>query len=150
MGGLVKVKVYVRCNHLKKVRTICVFSSFCEKLLLKMGKNFQETSKKRYVRIEVGGRAKSKGTRAYRVGGFVQNVTILSVHALWVTPWSFSPMADTTMHGIVGEVLKKEDSRWLENILLELILTVLSGGWGACGKQLTFEQKQSYFICLHI
>ena len=62
-----------------------MFSSFREKLSLKMGNTFHEISTKPlYVRTEVGGLSQ-KRTRAYRVGGLVKNMTILSVRTLWLT-----------------------------------------------------------------
>ena len=49
------------------------FPHFCEKLLLKLGKIFQEMSNKRsYVRTEVG--------------GLVKNAMILSERTVWITP----------------------------------------------------------------
>ena len=52
-----------------------------------MGNIFQEISKRpSYVRTEVCGWVYPKAYSAYRVGGFVKNVMILSVRTLWMTP----------------------------------------------------------------
>ena len=64
-----------------------MFSSFCEKLLLKMGKSFQNISKKHScVRTDVNGWVRLMRASAYRVGGLVKNVMILSVCTLWMAP----------------------------------------------------------------
>ena len=60
-----------------------MFPSRCKKLLPKMDNIFQEISNKPlYAPTEVGGWIKSKPTRAYRVGGLVKNVLIVSVRNL--------------------------------------------------------------------
>ena len=60
MGGLVKLKVYVRSNHFKSENLMHVFLILL-KLLPKLGNIFHEISKKpSYVRTEVGGRVDQK------------------------------------------------------------------------------------------
>ena len=68
-----------------------MFSTFCKKLLLKMGNIFYEISKKPFVRSYRGGWMggwvfNQKRARMYRAGGLVKNVMILSVRTLWMTP----------------------------------------------------------------
>ena len=64
-----------------------MFSSFCEKLLLKMGKSFQGISRKpSCVHTDVNGWVRLMRASAYRMGGLVKNVMILSVCTLWMAP----------------------------------------------------------------
>ena len=65
-----------------------MFSSLCEKLPPKMGNIFRKYKRNLRALVQrwVGGLSE-KRIRAYRVGGLVKNVMILSVRTLWMTPY---------------------------------------------------------------